>query len=103
MSVFTHAQMYRPLFEEPTPALEREDPFDGPLRFMVGGMANLNFEYLGQQYFDAASLLAKVVQSKDYEDCRAAGASSVPWLGSVAIAASPKTLRYWSPQQKHGS
>ncbi|MBF0356900.1 MAG: hypothetical protein HQL43_16865 [Alphaproteobacteria bacterium] len=68
MRVFTDAQMYRPLFEEPTPALERETAFDGALGFMVGGMANLNFEYLGQQYFDAASLLAKAVQSKEYED-----------------------------------
>ena len=72
MSVFTHAQMYRPLFEDPTFALEREGPFDGPLGFIVGGMANLNFEYLGQQYFDAASLLASAVRSQDYEDYRLA-------------------------------
>lgn len=72
MNVFTDAQMYHPLFVQPTPELEREAPWDEPLGFMVGGMASLTFEDLGQQYFDAASLLVNVIQNKDWEDYRLA-------------------------------
>ena len=49
MTVFTEAQMNRPLFEEPTPALECADPSEGPPGFMTGGMANLTFQHLGRQ------------------------------------------------------
>ena len=49
MTVFTEAQMNRPLFEEPTPSLECADPSEGPPGFMTGGMANLTFQHLGRQ------------------------------------------------------
>lgn len=70
MTIFTEEQMNRPLFEEPIPALERSDPSEGPPGFMVGGMANLAFEHIGQQYFDAAHLLTETIRSGGCEDYR---------------------------------
>ena len=72
VTAFTDAQMNRPLFEEPTPALERVDPSEGPWGFMVGGMANLTFQHVGQQYFDAAYLLSEKIRNGDWEDHRLA-------------------------------
>jgi hypothetical protein len=72
VSVFTHDQMNRPLFEEPTLALERSDPSDGAPGFMVGGMANLSLQHLGQQYFDAAHLLTQTIRNGDWDDHRLA-------------------------------
>ena len=54
MTDFTNVQRNRPLFEEPAAALERVDPSEGWPGFMVGGMANLTFQHIGQQYLDAA-------------------------------------------------
>jgi hypothetical protein len=63
MTVFTDEQMNRPLFEEPTPDLERSHPSEEPLGFMIGGIANLTSQHLGQQYFDAASLLSETIRN----------------------------------------
>jgi CNT family concentrative nucleoside transporter len=41
MADFTEEQMHRPLFEEPTVALERPCEWSEPLGFMVGGMATI--------------------------------------------------------------
>ncbi len=68
MKPFTDEQMNRPLFEEPTPEIERVDPSDGPTGFMIGGMANLTFQHIGQQYFDAACLLAERIRYGDRDD-----------------------------------
>ena len=62
----------RPLFEEPTEALEREAPWDGVAGFMVGGIANADLAALGQQYFDAANALADMIQARQCEDYRLA-------------------------------
>jgi hypothetical protein len=64
MTVFSHGQMYRPLFEEPTPAIEREHPLDGPHGFLLGGGANLTLPEIGQQYFDAADALVELITSR---------------------------------------
>ena len=37
MTNFSEDQIHRPLFEEPTDAIEREDAWDEPLGFLVGG------------------------------------------------------------------
>ena len=70
MSVFTAEQMHRPLFEDPTAAIERPDEWSEPLGFLVGGGANQRFQRLGQQYFNAASALVEAIkhqQVADYE------------------------------------
>ena len=69
MNVFTDAQMNRPLFEEPTADLERVEPSEGPRGFMIGGMANLPFEYIGQQYYDAACVLSEMIRRGEWDDC----------------------------------
>jgi len=68
MTVFSHDQMHRPLFEEPTPEIEREHPLDGPYGFLLGGGANLSLQEIGQQYFDAADALVELITSQEVED-----------------------------------
>jgi hypothetical protein len=68
VTVFSHDQMHRPLFEEPTPAIEREHPLDGPYGFLLGGGANLTLPEIGQQYFDAADGLVELITSQEVED-----------------------------------
>lgn len=72
MSVFTEDQMHRPLFEEPSAALERHDKWSEPFGFMVGGMANTNYQHLGQQYYNAACSLVESIKYKDVADCEIA-------------------------------
>jgi len=67
MTVFSDEQMHRPLFEEPTPAIERRDTRDKPHGFLVGGGANLSRQHLGQQYYDAAHLLVESIKHQDWE------------------------------------
>lgn len=66
---FTEEQMHRPLFEEPTEALERPSKWSEPLGFMVGGMANQKYQHLGQQYYDAACHLVECIKHQDVADC----------------------------------
>jgi hypothetical protein len=68
MTVYSHDQMHRPLFEEPTAAIEREHPFEGPYGFLLGGGANLTLPGIGQQYFDAADALVGLITSQEIED-----------------------------------
>lgn len=72
MSIFIEATLTRPLFEEPSEAIERTDPWSGPQGFMVGGMALVTKAELGQQYFDAATLLIEAIRRGDCEDYRLA-------------------------------
>ena len=69
MADFTEEQMHRPLFEEPTVALERPCEWSEPLGFMVGGMANQKYQNLGQQYYDAAYHLVECIKQQDVADC----------------------------------
>lgn len=72
MTVFSDEQMHRPLFEEPTPAIERRDAWEKPYGFLIGGGANLSLQHLGQQYYDAAYLLVESIKHQDLEDYRLA-------------------------------
>ena len=47
---------------------DRLRPLLAALEFMVGGMANLAFQHIGQQYFDAAHLLAETIKSGECHD-----------------------------------
>ena len=62
--LFTPEQMHRPLFEEPTTAIQRQNSWEGPHGFLFGGMANLTLQELGQQYFNAANELRTLHQSR---------------------------------------
>lgn len=70
MTVFSDEQMNRPLFEEPEESVQRLDPSEGAPGFLIGGMANLNFQHVGQQYFDAAILLTETVLAGERDDYR---------------------------------
>jgi hypothetical protein len=66
--IFTDSAMNRPLFEEPTEAIEREDPFTGPQGFMIGDEFIPRRPELAQQYFDAAHLLLESIKRGEWED-----------------------------------
>ena len=59
---------FRPLFEEPSGAFEREHPWSGPLAFVLGGMALPTMAELADQYVVAAGLLVDAVVRGDCED-----------------------------------
>ena len=66
--IFTEEQMFRPLFENPPGEKIFSDSFEGRAGFMVGGKANLTFERIGQQFFDAAYLLSETIRNGEWED-----------------------------------
>jgi hypothetical protein len=66
--VFTEEAKVRPLFEEPSDASVRQDPWSGPRGFMLGGMSLPTKSELGEQYFDAAYLLLESIKSNQWED-----------------------------------
>lgn len=60
----------RAIFEEPAEDLGRAGPEEGPLGFLIGGMANALLATLGSQYLKAAEVLFDQVESCavwDYE------------------------------------
>ncbi len=66
-SKMTPAEL-RPLFEEPNDAFQRENPWSGPLAFVLGGMALPTFAELADEYFRAARLLVDAILRGDCED-----------------------------------
>lgn len=72
MNDFAQAAMTRPLFEEPSDASTRSDPWSGPQGFMIGGMALPTKAELGQQYFDAANIILEAIVRCECEDYRLA-------------------------------
>ena len=68
MAGFTEEQMHRPLFEEPTAAIERPNQWSEPLGFLVGGGANQQYQHLGQQYYNAAEHLVEGIKHQDVAD-----------------------------------
>jgi len=68
MNDFSDESMTRPLFEEPTAELGREDPWSGSLGFMIGGMALPTRTELAEQYFIAANILVERIIKCDIED-----------------------------------
>jgi HEPN domain-containing protein len=97
MNDFSEDQMYRPLFEEPTHEIERGDAWEGPLGFLVGGMANQSLQQLAEQYFDAAFLLTEIIQNHQREDYRLANPTlflyrhSIELLLKAALGVTAKT------------
>jgi hypothetical protein len=59
---------FRPLFEEPRNAFEREHSLSGPLALVVGGMALPTMAELADQYVLAAELLVDAIVNGDCED-----------------------------------
>lgn len=72
---FTEEAMTRPLFQEPTPDIEREDPFSGPKGFMYGGMSQATMASLAEEYFDAGDLILEAIKRDDIEDYKLANAA----------------------------
>ncbi len=68
MTSFSEDQMHRPLFEEPSAAIERPDQWSEPLGFLVGGGANQRYQHLGQQYYNAAEQLVESIKHQDIAD-----------------------------------
>lgn len=73
--IFTEEAMTRPLFQEPTSEIEREDPFSGPQGFMLGGMSQATMASLAEEYFDAANLIVETIRRGDWEDYKLANAA----------------------------
>jgi len=68
IDVYTEEAKSRPLFEEPSDAAVRENPWSGPQGFMLGGMSLPTRGELGEQYFDAAYLLLESIKRNQWED-----------------------------------
>jgi HEPN domain-containing protein len=66
--IFTDEAMLRPIFEEPSDASVRKDPWSGPQGFMIGGISLPTQKELSQQYFDAAHLLIESIKNEVWED-----------------------------------
>lgn len=85
MNVFPESAMTRPLFEEPSPELERIEPWFGPKGFMIGGMALPKEQELGQQYFDAANILVETIKRGDWEDYKLANPALYLYRHSIEL------------------
>lgn len=73
--IFTKEAMTRPLFQEPTPDIERPDPWTGPKGFMLGGMSHANTASLAEEYFEAANALIETIKRNEVEDYKVANAA----------------------------
>jgi hypothetical protein len=74
-TLFTEDAMTKPLFQEPTPDIEREDPFSGPKGFMFGCMSQASMASLAEEYFDAGDLILEAIKRGDMEDYKLANAA----------------------------
>jgi hypothetical protein len=83
--IFTEEAMTRPLFQEPSPEIEREDPWSGPKGFMFGGMAQATVASLAEEYFDAANLIIDCVKRNEVEDYRLAHAALFLYRHSIEL------------------
>jgi hypothetical protein len=92
--VFTEEAMTRPLFQEPTPEIEREDPFSGPQGFMLGGMSQATVGSLAQEYFDAANLIVEAIKRGDWEDYKLANAALFLYRHSAELILKTALGRY---------
>jgi hypothetical protein len=69
--VFTEEAMTRPLFEEPTPEIERMDASSGPHGFMIGPMGLIpSKQDIGLEFYDAANQLVEAIKQGRCEDYR---------------------------------
>jgi hypothetical protein len=76
MNPFTQSAMTRPLFDQPSPEIERTDAFSGPLGFLFGASAGMGGSpdnlSLAQDYMEAAYVLSEAIAKGDWEDYRLA-------------------------------
>lgn len=72
MNKNSHHPLHGKLFVEPTDDIQRDDPFSGPLGFLLGGMGPPSKLDLSQQYFDAANTLVEVIKRHECEDYKLA-------------------------------
>jgi HEPN domain-containing protein len=82
---FTAEDLDRPLFEDTSPACEREDPFSGPQGFMLGGMSQTTIASLSEEYFDAANLIVEAIKRGDWEDYKVGNAALFLYRHSVEL------------------
>lgn len=72
MTVFTEDAMERPLFDESMEDIERADEWSGPHGFLFDPMTYPTKVELARQFLDAAILLTKTIQRKEFEDYKLA-------------------------------
>jgi hypothetical protein len=73
--IFTEEAMTRPLFQEPSDDIMREDPRTGPKGFMFGGMSQATIASLAEEYFEAANLIIDAIKRNELEDYKLANAA----------------------------
>ena len=73
--IFTKEAMTRPLFQEPSEDIMREDPWSGPKGFMFGGMSHASTASLAEEYFAAANLIIDAIKRNEVEDYKLANAA----------------------------
>lgn len=86
----------RPLFQEPSPEIERTDPWSGPKGFMLGGMAQSNDASLAEDYFHAAEAIIDAIRRDEIEDYKVANAALFLYRHSCELilkAALPPDVR----------
>jgi hypothetical protein len=90
------APMMRPLFEEPTVDIEREDPWSGPKGFMLGGWSLPTPSEMAKQYLEAADALVDAIKQNEMEDYRIA--NPVLFLYRHAAEMTLKGIMYSAPK-----
>lgn len=90
------APMMRPLFEEPTVDIEREDPWSGPKGFMLGGWSLPTRSEMAKQYLEAANALVDAIKQNEMEDYRIA--NPVLFLYRHAVEMTLKGIMYSAPK-----
>jgi hypothetical protein len=88
--------MMRPLFEEPTVEIEREDPWVGPKGFMLGGWSIPTRSEMAKQYLEAADALVDAIKQNETEDYRIA--NPVLFLYRHATEMTLKGIMYSAPK-----
>jgi hypothetical protein len=84
--IFTEEAMTRPLFQEPTDDIMREDPWTGPRGFMFGGMSHPSWRDLAQEYFDAGYLLIECIKRNEWEDYKLGNAALFLFRHSIELS-----------------
>lgn len=86
----------RPLFQEPSPEIERTDPWSGPKGFMLGGMVQSNDASLAEEYYHAAEAIIDAIRHDEIEDYKVANAALFLYRHSCELilkAALPPDVR----------
>jgi HEPN domain-containing protein len=92
--IFTEDAMTRPLFQEPSPEIEREDPWTGPKGFMFGGMSQATVASLAEEYFEAANLIIDCIKRNELEDYKLANAALFLYRHSVELILKAALIEY---------